>query len=75
MMRAAWTAQELLITFEKELEGVALRPSRTSGFFEVRCGDLVLHDRKEDRGFIELKILKQRIRDQLLPEKNLGHSA
>jgi len=74
MIRAAWTAQELLTTFEQEVDGVTLRPSHIAGFFEVRCGELVLHDRKSDGGFIELKILKQRIRDQLLPETELGHS-
>lgn len=74
MMRAAWTAQELLITFEGKLEGITLLPSDSAGTFVVRCGDKVIHDRKTDDGFIELKVLKQRIRNQLFPEKLLGHS-
>lgn len=73
-LRAAWTAQELLTTFENELGGVTLRPSPTSGCFQVRCGDQILHDRKTDNGFIELKQLKQRIRDTLFPSRDLGHS-
>ncbi|WFB36740.1 SelT/SelW/SelH family protein [Kiritimatiellota bacterium B12222] len=74
MMRAAWTAQELLTTFEQDLAGITLKPSELGGQFTVRCGDLILHDRKTDGGFIELKVLKQRIRDQLLPETDIGHS-
>ncbi|MCC5845851.1 MAG: SelT/SelW/SelH family protein [Verrucomicrobia bacterium] len=74
MMRAAWTAQELLNTFENDLGGVSLLPSETGGRFQVRCGEHVLHDRKSDSGFIELKVLKQRVRDHLFPDRDLGHS-
>jgi selenoprotein W-related protein len=35
LLRAAWTAQELLVTFEDNLGGVAL-VSGTGGVFEVR---------------------------------------
>jgi len=34
LLRAAWMAQELLMTFETEMEEVALRPA-TGGIFEV----------------------------------------
>jgi selenoprotein W-related protein len=74
MMRAAWTAQELLSTFEGDLDKVSLLPSPTSGCFQVRLNGYVVHDRKADGGFLELKVLKQRIRDHLNPEKDLGHS-
>ncbi len=36
MVRAAWMAQELLSTFEENLEGVALVPGAEGGIFEVR---------------------------------------
>lgn len=74
LLRAGWTAQELLTTFEQDLGGITLIPSSTAGCFQVRCGGHILHDRKTDGGFIELKQLKQRIRDKLFPEHNLGHS-
>lgn len=74
MMRAAWTAQELLTTFESELSEVALVPGTTSGVFIVRLGDEVLFDRKEAGGFPELRELKQRVRDRIAPGRDLGHS-
>ena len=74
LMRAGWTAQELLTTFENELAEVALVPGRTGGIFVVRLGDEVLFDRKEEGGFPELRELKQRIRDRVAPERDLGHS-
>ena len=74
MMRAAWTAQEILTTFEGQLDSVNLIPSSTAGIFQVRLNDCVIHDRKTDGGFLELKALKQHIRDQLSPGKDLGHS-
>lgn len=74
MMRAAWTAQELLTTFEDEIDRVSLIPSRTSGCFQIRLNDRVIHDRKENGGFAELKVLKQQIRDAIQPDRGLGHS-
>ena len=72
-MRAAWTAQELLTTFEDEIGQLGLVP-RTGGIFEIRVdGDLVW-SRKERGGFPELKELKQLIRDRIAPGKDLGHS-
>jgi selenoprotein W-related protein len=74
LMRAGWTAQELLSTFGADLGGVTLAPSADAGTFRVTCGDHVLHDRKADGGFLELKVLKQRVRDLLFPGQGLGHS-
>ena len=74
LMRAGWTAQELLTTFENELAEVALVPGRTGGVFIVRLGDEVVFDRKQEGGFPELRELKQRIRDRVAPERDLGHS-
>lgn len=67
-------AQELLTTFTDELGGVTLVPSETSGQFSVRIGDDVIWDRKEDGGFPDIKVLKQRVRDVAAPGKSLGHS-
>lgn len=73
LMRAAWTAQELLTTFEAELGEVALIPG-SGGVFQVWADDALLWDRKRDGGFPELRELKQRVRDAVAPDKPLGHS-
>ena len=71
--RASWMAQELLTTFAEELAEVSLRPG-SSGQFDLFLDDQLLWCRKEDGGFPELKLIKQRIRDRVLPNKSLGHS-
>lgn len=73
LLRAGWTAQELLVTFEDELGGVTLCPG-TGGVFEVTVDDAVVWSRKVEGRFPELKELKQRIRDVVAPERPLGHS-
>lgn len=73
MMRAAWLAQELLVTFEQELAEVALAPG-SGGIFQVWLDGERLWDRKEDGGFPEVRVLKQLIRDRVAPDKSLGHS-
>jgi selenoprotein W-related protein len=73
MLRAAWMAQELLVTFEAELGGVTLRPGM-GGIFEVRVGGEIVWSRKAEGRFPEMKELKQLIRDRIAPERDLGHS-
>lgn len=73
LLRAAWMAQELLITFERDLGEVALRPGGT-GVYEVRLDGVVVWSRAEEGRFPELKELKQRIRDRVVPGRALGHS-
>ena len=73
LLRAAWMAQELLTTFEAELGEVALVPG-TGGNFEVRVDDALVWSRKTEGGFPEIKVLKQRVRDRVAPDKDLGHS-
>ncbi len=73
-MRAAWMAQELLTTFEQELDSVALRPSEVSGCYQILLNNEIVFDRKTVGHFPELKELKQMIRDIIAPEKSLGHS-
>ena len=73
LLRAAWTAQELLTSFEAELGEVALAPG-TGGVFEVRLdGELLWSRAAEGRG-PELRELKQRVRDRVAPGRDLGHS-
>lgn len=73
MLRAAWMAQELLTTFEEELGGVTLVPGM-GGVFEVRLGGQVLWSRAGEGRFPDSKELKQRVRDVIAPERDLGHS-
>lgn len=73
-LRANWMAQELLITFESDLGEVALVPSMTAGTFDIWVEDVCVWTRKRDGGFPELKVIKQRVRDVVQPDKKLGHS-
>ncbi|MGW6131913.1 SelT/SelW/SelH family protein [Cellulomonas sp. NPDC055163] len=73
LLRAAWFAQELLTTFHRELSEVALRPA-TGGVFTVDVDGELLWDRAERRGFPEITVLKQLVRDRVAPDKPLGHS-
>ncbi|WP_407975778.1 SelT/SelW/SelH family protein [Brucella pseudogrignonensis] len=78
MLRAAWLAQELLQTFGQDLGEVALRPG-TGGVFEIHVSmpgghAELIWERKRDGGFPEAKVLKQRVRDLVWPDRDLGHS-
>jgi selenoprotein W-related protein len=73
LLRAAWLAQELLTTFEKELGEVALVPG-SNGIFEVRLEGEMLFSRREHGRFPESKEVKQLVRDRIAPERHLGHS-
>ena len=74
LLRAGWMAQELLTTFETELGGVTLCPDDTGGVFEVRVDDALIWSRSEQKGFPDIKTLKQLVRDEVAPGRDLGHS-
>ena len=73
LLRAAWMAQELLATFERELGGVTLVPNAEGGVFEVRVAGEQIFSRAEAGGFPEIKVLKQLVRDRVAPGRDLGH--
>ena len=73
LLRAAWMAQELLTTFEQELGGVTLVPG-TGGTYDVRIEGTLLWSRGEVGRFPDIKELKQRVRDAVAPERDLGHT-
>lgn len=73
MLRAAWMAQELLSTFSEDIGAVTLIPG-TGGVFLITCDGTQIWERKADGGFPEAKILKQKVRDLVWPERDLGHS-
>jgi selenoprotein W-related protein len=73
LLRAAWMGQELLSTFAEELGSLTLVPDDTGGVFEVRLDDRLLWSRKEEGRFPEIKELKQKVRDAVAPNRDLGH--
>jgi selenoprotein W-related protein len=73
LLRAAWLAQELLTTFESDIQSLSLVPG-TGGVFEVRLNGNVIFSRKQASRFPESKELKQLVRDQVDPDRDLGHS-
>lgn len=77
LLRSAWMAQEVLQTFNKgEVSEVALRPqySEPGGDFRILVNGNVCWDRRVDKGFPQPKVLKQRIRNVIDPDKDLGHN-
>jgi len=72
LLRAAWMAQELLSTFSDELGEVALLPATGGAFFIEVDGELIW-ERVRDGGFPDVKTLKQRVRDKVSPDRDLGH--
>lgn len=72
MLRSSWMAQELLHTFSEEIDTLSLHPD-TGGRFEVYCNQQLIWERKAEGGFPDAKQLKQRVRDVIDPERDLGH--
>lgn len=73
LLRSSWMAQELLTTFEEEITALTLKPG-SGGIFEVRVNDNLVWSRKEEGRFPEITELKQRVRDVVAPDRDLGHS-
>ena len=74
LLRASYMAQEFLTTFAEELKCVTLKPSESSGAYTISINDKIIFDRKLQGGFLEIKELKQLVRDKIAPGKSLGHS-
>ncbi|AGA78825.1 SelT/SelW/SelH family protein [Echinicola vietnamensis] len=73
LLRSAWMGQELLTTFESELDELSLCPG-TGGIFEVVANGQLIWSRKEQGRFPEITELKQLVRDVIAPERSLGHA-
>jgi selenoprotein W-related protein len=73
LLRSAWMAQELLNTFTQDLESVVLKPSLVAGRYTIHLNQDLVWDRKREGKFPDPKELKQIIRDQIDPGRNLGH--
>jgi len=77
LLRAAYYAQELASTFADEINSLTLVPSRPpnkAGIFTATLDSHLIWDRSTEGDFPEITELKQRARDRLDPEKDLGHS-
>lgn len=72
LLRAGWMAQEILQTFALDIGEVSLVPS-TGGVFEIGVDGTIIWERKRDGGFPGPKELKQRIRDIIDLDRDLGH--
>jgi selenoprotein W-related protein len=66
-------AQEVLTTFTDSIGEVALVPA-TGGTFEIRADGRLLWSLAENDSFPQPKELKQRVRDAIDPERELGHA-
>jgi len=73
LLRAAWMQQELLSTFAEELGSVTLIPDDTGGVFEIKIDGKLIWSRGGRGRFPEIKELKQIVRDEIAPERDLGH--
>lgn len=72
LLRASWMAQELLSTFDGDIEALTLKPG-TGGVFDVHCDGQLLWSRKAEGRFPDIVELKQRLRDRVDPDRDLGH--
>ncbi len=73
MLRATWMAQELLTTFDSDIDRMVLSPG-AGGIFEVHANGERVWSRAVDGGFPAITELKRRVRDRIAPDKSLGHA-
>ena len=73
LLRTTWMAQELLTTFDGQIGEMSLQPD-TGGVFDVFVNGKQIWSRKDAGRFPDIKELKQLVRDEIDPDKDLGHS-
>ncbi|WP_228445462.1 SelT/SelW/SelH family protein [Thalassotalea sp. HSM 43] len=71
LMRSTWMAQELLTTFDGDIDELTLRPGN-GGIFEIVANGKLVWSRKKMARFPEITELKQCVRDAIAPNKDLG---
>ncbi len=72
LLCSAWMAQELPSTFDGDIAALTLKPG-TGGVFEVYLDGQRVWSRKAEGRFPEITELKQRVRDVIDPQRDLGH--
>lgn len=65
-------AQELLSTFDGDIESLTLRPG-TGGVFDIHLDGALLWSRKDEGRFPDISELKKLLRDRIDPARDLGH--
>lgn len=88
-IRANWMQQELFQSFTpSEITQITLQPNEegplsfalflkfwtVGGIFQIYANEKLLWDRKAHARFPEITELKRLVRDELVPEKKLGHA-
>ncbi len=73
LARATWLAQELLTTFDGDIQSLTLKPC-TGGIFDVRLDGATIFSRKAQGRHADAAELKQLVRDVVDPQRSLGHS-
>lgn len=73
MHRATWMLQELFTTFQEEVQEITLTQT-SGGNYNIYVNDKLIFSRKEEGRFPEITELKQLVRDEIAPDKPLGHS-
>lgn len=71
LLRSSWMAQEILTTFEDEVDELSLVPG-SGGIFEVIANGQVIWSRKKEGRFPDVTELKQSVRNAIAPDKDLG---
>ncbi len=71
LLRSSCMAQEILTTFEDEVDELSLVPG-SGGIFEVIANGQVIWSRKKEGRFPDVTELKQSVRNAIAPDKHLG---
>lgn len=71
--RAAWMAQEVLVTLKDAIGEVALVPAE-GGTFIISVDDREVWSRAERDRFPQPKEVKQVVRDEVDPDTDIGHA-
>ena len=71
-LRAAWLAQEILGTFEDNLQSVTLIPSG-GGILEIRVNGEIVASNRDGAPMPDVKDVKHAVRDRVAPHRRLGH--
>jgi len=72
LLRAAWLAQEILTTFESDVEEVALRPG-SGGIFEVRLNSEMIASNADGGTMPDVAQVKRLLRDRIASGRKIGH--
>ena len=72
LLRAAWMAEELLMTFGEDLGEVAIVPGG-GGIFEVALDGEVIASNRETKQMPDQADVKRAVRDRIAPERKIGH--